>query len=220
MTAMGGRLLRSAAEVAYRLGLGPMPSETPDARLIELVEGSSHPTPGRALDLGCGTGRNLLYLAAQGWDATGVEMVARAVAVTRGAAAARGLPTRVLHGDVTRPEELAAGDGYTLLMDGGCYHMVPAHRRDAYAESVTRVAAPGATLLVVGFAHGRFAGAGVTEEELRGRLPAWEMVDAAPVPGAEMQGYVRGPAVVRTALARGWLRAWRYQLRRRGATSG
>jgi hypothetical protein len=72
----------------------------------------------------------------------------------------------------------------------------------------------------VGFAHGRFAGAGVTEEELRGRLPPWEMVDAAPVPGAEMQGYVRGPAVVRTALARGWLRAWRYQLRRRGATSG
>jgi len=147
-------------------------------------------------------------------------MVARALAGAQRAAAAGGVTVRLVHGDVTRLEELAAGDGYTLVMDGGCLHMVPAHRRDAYAEGVTRVAAPGATLLVVGFAPGRFAGAEVTEAELRGRLPGWEMVDAVPVPGAEMQGYVRGPAAVRTALARGWLRAWRYQLRRRGATSG
>jgi hypothetical protein len=63
------------------------------------------------------------------------------------------------------------------------------------------------------------AGGGVSAEDLRGRLSAWDLIDAAPVPGAEMQGYVRGPAWVRTALGRGWLRAWRYQLECAGARS-
>jgi SAM-dependent methyltransferase len=119
VTATAGRLMRSAAELGYRAGLGPRPSETPDARLVELVEGSSALPPGRALDLGCAAGRNLLYLARHGWDATGVEMVARALAGAQRAAAAGGVTVRLVHGDVTRLEELAAGDGHTLAMDGG-----------------------------------------------------------------------------------------------------
>lgn len=45
-------------------------SQLPDAALIEMVRALK---PGRALDLGCGTGRNSLWLAQQGWEVTGVD---------------------------------------------------------------------------------------------------------------------------------------------------
>ena len=33
-------------------------------------------TPGRALDVACGEGRNAVWLATQGWDATGIDFSA------------------------------------------------------------------------------------------------------------------------------------------------
>src|SRR2546426_628882 len=43
---------------------------------------ASHP-PGRALDLGCGTGTNVVYLADQGGTAPGGDFAGRAVGITR-----------------------------------------------------------------------------------------------------------------------------------------
>jgi SAM-dependent methyltransferase len=37
-------------------------------------------TPGRALDLACGEGRNSIWLAARGWQVTGVDFSAAALA--------------------------------------------------------------------------------------------------------------------------------------------
>lgn len=47
--------------------------------------------PGRALDLGCGEGGDVLWLAARGWDATGVDLSATAVARAQAAAKEHGL---------------------------------------------------------------------------------------------------------------------------------
>jgi SAM-dependent methyltransferase len=203
---------RPAAEAAYRLGLGPRPSDVPDHRLVELVEGPDRLPPGRALDLGCGTGRNALYLASHGWDTVGVEMISHAVAVAARTATAKALPARFLQGDVTRLAELAIGDGFTLLMDGGCYHMIPANRRDAYAKSVTAVAAPGARLIMVGFSH--LLGTGMQRDELVSRLRGWRLVHVDPVPGEQMREYVSGPAALRAALKRGAFHPLRYEFER------
>ncbi len=45
-------------------------SEIPDPELVNLAEDLE---PGRALDLGCGTGRNSLWLAKKGWLVTGID---------------------------------------------------------------------------------------------------------------------------------------------------
>ena len=42
----------------------------PEALVVQVAETR---TPGRALDLACGLGRNALYLAAQGWQVTAVD---------------------------------------------------------------------------------------------------------------------------------------------------
>jgi SAM-dependent methyltransferase len=205
------------AHTSHRVGLCRIGwSDQPDRGLVAYVEGSPPPAPGRALDLGCAVGRNTVYLAAHGWETTGVEIVARDLEIARRKAGEAGVAPRLVPGDVTRLAELDIGDGYELLFDGGCLHMIPAPRRDAYAASVTRAAAPGAVLLLVGFAPVRIGGAGVTADELRSRLPGWELTDAQPVPGEEMAETLPGASPLRRrALRRGWLRATRYRLERR-----
>jgi SAM-dependent methyltransferase len=205
-------VLGAVGGLAYRFGLGPRPSDVPDHRLVELVEGPDKLPPGRALDLGCGTGRNALFLAGHGWDTVGVEMVGYAVEVARRKAAAQNLAVRFVQGDVTRLDDLGVGTGFTLLMDGGCYHTIPAWRRDAYAESVTRVAAPGARLILVGFR--RPLAAGPDGEDLLARFSGWRLVKLEKVPGGQMHEYVSGPAPLRAVLNRGGFHPLRFELER------
>jgi SAM-dependent methyltransferase len=49
---------------------GPNFNSQPNKLLVEAVKGR---TPGRALDVGMGQGRNAVYLARQGWDVTGFD---------------------------------------------------------------------------------------------------------------------------------------------------
>jgi hypothetical protein len=61
-------------------------------------------------------------------------------------AAAAVLAPRLIHGDVVQLD-----DGYTLLLDFGCFHTLPSDRRPAYLTGVSHPAAPGAPLLIFGF---------------------------------------------------------------------
>ena len=137
--------------MTYRLGIGPRPSDVPDHRLVEVVEGPDRLAAGRAVDLGSGTGRNAIYLARHGWDVVGVEMSGYAVEVSTRKATEQGVPARFVQGDVTKLPDLDIGAAFNLFMDGGCYHTLPPGRRDAFGESVTAVAAPGARLIMIGF---------------------------------------------------------------------
>jgi SAM-dependent methyltransferase len=107
--------------------------------------------PGRALDLGCGTGTNVLYLAQHGWFATGVDASSTAIESARRKADWIAGATFV-EGDVTRLSHLGVDGPFDLVLDIGCYDGLPADRRDAYAQEVGRVARPGARFLV--FASG------------------------------------------------------------------
>jgi SAM-dependent methyltransferase len=50
----------------------------PNSFLVSVLD---HRRPGRALDVGMGEGRNTLYLAKQGWDVSGFDPAAKAVAL-------------------------------------------------------------------------------------------------------------------------------------------
>lgn len=122
----GLRWYQPVYRLFYRLGLIIWRRARPPAELVALVEGPSALPIGRALDLGCGTGTDTIYLAARGWDVTGVDMVPKALAIARRSATAAGVSPLFLQGDVTRLDELGVGDGYTLLLDFGCFHTLPA----------------------------------------------------------------------------------------------
>lgn len=166
--------------LSYLLGKVPWDSGVPAPELVEVVEGPLAREPGRALDLGCGSGTNAVYLSRRGWDVTGVDLVGAAIEQARARAAAASVAPRLIRGDVTRLTELDLGSGFDLLFDLGCYHGIAAPRRAAYAAGATRLASPGALLLLYGFAPGAWGrgpfSVGVTGDELRGRFDTWELV--------------------------------------------
>jgi SAM-dependent methyltransferase len=63
----GPRWYQLVYRLIYRLGLIVWKRKTPPAELVALVEGPSAVPAGRALDLGCGTGTDTIYLAKHGW---------------------------------------------------------------------------------------------------------------------------------------------------------
>jgi len=119
--------------------------------------------PGRALDLGCGTGTNVVYLARNGWKAVGVDFARRAIAKARGRARDAGVECTFLVADVTR---LAVPGPFDLALDIGCLHSIAAAGRAAYAAGLARVVRSGGTFLLYAFAPGGPA-VGLTADDVR-----------------------------------------------------
>ena len=162
----------------YRLGFTPWDSGVPPPELKELIEGPNARAPGQALELGCGTGTNAIYMAQHGWQVTGIDFVPRAIAMAKAKAAAAKAQPRLIVGDVTKLGELNVGDGYTLVFDLGCLHAIPEARRDAYASGIARATIPGADYLLYGFYRrlNRLTNALVTREEVERRFgPDWKL---------------------------------------------
>lgn len=82
----GENALRDTWNDIYKHGVGF--TKEPNRLLAETVRGVR---PGRALDLTMGQGRNALYLAAQGWTVTGVDVADEGIRLARAEAAKRKL---------------------------------------------------------------------------------------------------------------------------------
>jgi cyclopropane fatty-acyl-phospholipid synthase-like methyltransferase len=164
--------------LAYRFGKPRWDTAEPRPELAALVHDRP---PARALDLGCGTGASVLYLASRGWDAVGVDFAPEAIAAARDLAERAGVSATFVLGDVSRLDEAGVRGPFGLLLDIGCYHAVPADRRDAYAAGVAAAARPGADFYLAGISDPpwswRLLGAGgVTGEEIRQRFgPAFDL---------------------------------------------
>lgn len=210
---MNSSVLRLLYEALSRIGLNPSlaAADVPDGWLVEHVEGEHRLPPGRALDLGCGAGRNSLYLARQGWEVTGIDMIGLAIDKARSKAVGDAGKARFLQGDVTRLAELDLGDNYSLIVDSGCYYGLPPSQRDAFANGVTQVAAPGALLLMAGFSKIPGTGIGISEEDLR-CFPDWEVRARAMVPVEEISRHTRVPLLLKIAMRSGRLQIRRFEL--------
>lgn len=152
--------------LAYLVGVKPWDSNVTPPELVEWVEGPAALAPGRALDIGCGTGTNCAYLLDHNWAVTGVDFVPRALKTAKRKAPGATL----LIGDVTRLEDLGVNGPFDLMLDLGCFHSIPDDRRDAYAGEAARVAAPGATFLLFAFGEKGPGGIIAPETEIRRRF--------------------------------------------------
>jgi SAM-dependent methyltransferase len=120
--------------------------------------------PGRALDLGCGTGTNVITLAQHGWDVVGIDFAVKAIAQARRKLRQADVRADVRVGDVTR---VALDGTFDLILDIGCFHGLPATDQDRYAQRVVKSLAPcGTFLLYVQWKQTPGQRTGITESDL------------------------------------------------------
>ncbi|GHC51445.1 class I SAM-dependent methyltransferase [Streptomyces flavofungini] len=125
----------------------------PDASLASYVE-RGLVQPGRALELGCGPGRNALHLAALGFAVDAVDVSPAALAWARERARAAGAEVRFHLGDAFALDPAVLDGPYDLVYDSGCFHHLPPHRRVSYLALLERALAPGGHFGLTCFAAG------------------------------------------------------------------
>ena len=139
----------------YMLGFAPWERRNVPELWRPLFEGPNAMEPGRALDIGCGSGRDAVHLAGRGWQVTAVEFVDKALARARERAAEEGVDVHWVRGDVGKLGRLGLEPGYSLLYDFGCIQGLSDSARRGAAAGLTELAAPGARLLFLAFKAGR-----------------------------------------------------------------
>jgi cyclopropane fatty-acyl-phospholipid synthase-like methyltransferase len=140
---------------------------------VELVE-SGRVKPAKALDIGCGTGTNVLYLADKGFDVSGLDVSKVAIAKALAKARGRGLRCNFHVLDFTRTQAISKNfSTFEILLDAGCFHSLSSQDRDAYTGSLELVSHPGSLYLLWCFLRNSRWGCGppgVEEKEVDDRL--------------------------------------------------
>ena len=111
-----------------------------------LVAETASLTPGSALDLGAGEGRNAVWLARQGWQVTAVDFSDIGLAKATQLATAAGVEVATVCADAADHTPPPGGSDLVTIL---YLHLPSALRRDVYRRAADGVA-PGGTLLVVG----------------------------------------------------------------------
>ena len=118
--------------------------------------------PGRALDLGCGNGRNAIFLARHGFTVEAVDYAPTAIAWARERAADAGVAIEWRQASVF--DLPIAPETVDLVHDSGCFHHIPPHRRAAYVQLVATALRPGGWFSLVCFRPE--GGSGLTDEQV------------------------------------------------------
>ncbi len=108
---------------------------------------SQHP---RAIDLGCGTGANVVFLAERGFEATGVDFSAVALEKAQARAAEAGVEDRCrfVEADLTLPTIPGVEGTFDLVVDYGTLDDLRGADREALARHMVNLARPGGMLLL------------------------------------------------------------------------
>ena len=124
----------------------PWDSGIPAPELVRFVEARA---PGKALELGCGTGTNSLYLAQHHWEVTGIDFAPLAIQAAR--RKLKSYPATLLVADVTKLSDLPLSGPFDLALDIGCFHTLPDNGREGYVRGLEKWLKPKAVYMVYAF---------------------------------------------------------------------
>ncbi|MCC6528077.1 MAG: class I SAM-dependent methyltransferase [Polyangiaceae bacterium] len=145
-------MTRSPEQWEQRYLAGDLPWDTgrPDRELERLVAARAL-APCRALEVGCGTGTNAIWLAERGFEVFATDLAPTAIARARAKAERADVRVRFEVGSFPAGEP-----PFDLAYDRGCFHVHDeAAERAAFAASVAAALAPaGLWLSLIGSSNG------------------------------------------------------------------
>jgi cyclopropane fatty-acyl-phospholipid synthase-like methyltransferase len=147
----------------YLLGRPRWDTDITPPELVELVESGQVP-PGRALDIGCGTGTNAIYLAQHGFEAVGTDIAwlairrARRKARDAGVSATFHVSEAIKLGTAAGPP---VGGPFDLAVDIGCFHAIQSGHHLAYGSMLRRVLREGGYYLLYAWGQRKLLGRAV-----------------------------------------------------------
>lgn len=118
--------------------------------------------PGRALDLGCGSGRNAIFLARHGFAVEAVDYSETAIAWASERVAEAGVDVGLTCRNVFDLAPMAGR--FDLVYDSGCFHHIAPHRRATYVDIVLDALRPGGWFGLTCFRPE--GGSGYTDDEV------------------------------------------------------
>jgi SAM-dependent methyltransferase len=130
----------------YRDNNVPWNTNEPDSELKKVLE-EYRISPGRALDAGCGTGTNSVYLASRGFDVTGFDFAPLAIEAAKKRVAAAKAKVQLLEADIFKLPDL--GPPFQFILDRGCFHIVRKTDEAGAVRVFERLLAPDGHLLVL-----------------------------------------------------------------------
>lgn len=117
----------------------PWDSGIPSQQMIRIIE-EKQIEPCRAIDIGCGTGTNAIYLAKQGFNVTAVDFSIKAISIAKVKSETAGCQIEFIQADLGQwtPEM----EPFDFIFDRGCYHTVRRSNVDGFLRMVNCISGP------------------------------------------------------------------------------
>jgi cyclopropane fatty-acyl-phospholipid synthase-like methyltransferase len=159
----------------------PWDTGRPQPAIIQLAEaGQIH---GSVLDVGCGTGENVLYLAAKGHECWGIDFVPVAIERAKAKAAHRGIAAHLVVGNALKLNKL--GRQFDTVIDCGLFHTFTDEERPFFITELAQVVRPKGVLYILCFSDEEPGAEGprrVSQQEIRDSFhDGWQVRDVKPI---------------------------------------
>jgi SAM-dependent methyltransferase len=168
-------------EALYRAGTPPWDTGLPASELVRVLDDGLI-RPGTALELGCGTGADAVYMAQKGFEVTAVDSSPLALERAHLLAEEVGVPVRFVLQDIF--EFVKSRETFDFVYDAGFYHFIRSYDLSRFLDLLWRVTRPGSYYLSLAGSTKETAEGGppqVSEDDIRMELGrAFEFVHVRP----------------------------------------
>jgi 2-polyprenyl-3-methyl-5-hydroxy-6-metoxy-1,4-benzoquinol methylase len=127
--------------------LKKIPWQITQASYFTKIIDSSKVKPGKALDLGCGTGTKSIYLAKRGFKVTGIDLSKTAIKYAKKNAQKARVKANFIVGDVIDLSFLG-NQKFSFVLDWATLHGIPNNKRKKYVSEIINHSKKGGKLLL------------------------------------------------------------------------
>lgn len=145
--------IESFWDLAYRHGdhVDHWEPRHPPQELVAILASEMISPGGDVLDVGCGGGREAIFLAQCGYRTIGVDNSREALKIARRRSEAAGIEVDWRRGDAL--DLPISASSIDFVTDRGCFHVIDRESRRDYARELDRVLRHGGTILLRGAAR-------------------------------------------------------------------